>query len=216
MFHHGDILLLPHARRIIQHCDRTRHGSSAFPFHLTQIPGDHGVTYRESKATNCHSYSYLFKQTGEVIIIKPSITLSMKLTDLYSSWIDLKLTEIAPRVCPWWSILFSRTDTFCPNPIPFRVDFVLHLSVILPTESSFQQQRSSLIHLYWSTTRQRQQENCCLCRGRCCFGNGLRHHAHPSGTPSGPWRCASHSLCPSPSPSTAEWPQAKDSSPKSL
>jgi len=43
------------------------------------------VTYRESKATNCHSYSYLFKQTGKVIVIKPSITLSMKLTDLYSS-----------------------------------------------------------------------------------------------------------------------------------
>jgi len=25
------------------------------------------VTYLESKRTNCHSYSYLFKQTGKVI-----------------------------------------------------------------------------------------------------------------------------------------------------
>ena len=49
------------------------------------MEADHGVTYRASKGTNCHSYSYLFKQTGEVIIIKPSITLSMKLTALSSS-----------------------------------------------------------------------------------------------------------------------------------
>jgi len=28
------ILLLPHARRITQHRDRTRHGNSAFPFHF--------------------------------------------------------------------------------------------------------------------------------------------------------------------------------------
>jgi len=34
MFHHGDMLLLPHARRIMQHRDRTRCGNSAFPFHF--------------------------------------------------------------------------------------------------------------------------------------------------------------------------------------
>ena len=46
---------------------------------------DHGVTYRASKDTYCHSYSYLFKKTGEVITIKLSITSYMKLTDLSSS-----------------------------------------------------------------------------------------------------------------------------------
>jgi len=34
MFCHSEIQLLPHARRIIHHCDRTRHGNSAFPFHF--------------------------------------------------------------------------------------------------------------------------------------------------------------------------------------
>jgi len=34
MFHHGDVLLLPHARRIVQHRDRTQHGNSVFPFQL--------------------------------------------------------------------------------------------------------------------------------------------------------------------------------------
>jgi len=34
MFRHGDTLLLPHARRIIQRCDRTRRGNSTFPFHF--------------------------------------------------------------------------------------------------------------------------------------------------------------------------------------
>jgi len=46
---------------------------------------DRGVTYRASKDTYCHSYSYLFKKTGEVITIKLSITSYMKLTDLSSS-----------------------------------------------------------------------------------------------------------------------------------
>jgi len=50
---------------------------------------DQGVTYLESKRNNCHSYSYSFKQTGEVVAIKPSVTLSMKLTALSSSRIDL-------------------------------------------------------------------------------------------------------------------------------
>jgi len=30
MFCHGETLLLPHARRIVQHCDRTRRGNSHF------------------------------------------------------------------------------------------------------------------------------------------------------------------------------------------
>jgi len=30
MFRHGEILLLPHSRRIVQHCDRTRRGNSHF------------------------------------------------------------------------------------------------------------------------------------------------------------------------------------------
>jgi len=34
MFRHGDMLLLPHARRIAQHRDRTRRGNSAFFFHF--------------------------------------------------------------------------------------------------------------------------------------------------------------------------------------
>jgi len=34
MFHHGDILLLPHARRIVHYRDRTRRGNSSFPFHI--------------------------------------------------------------------------------------------------------------------------------------------------------------------------------------
>jgi len=34
MFHHGDMLLLPHARRIVHYRDRTRHGNSSFPFHI--------------------------------------------------------------------------------------------------------------------------------------------------------------------------------------
>jgi len=34
MFRHGKMLLLPHARRIVQHRDRTRRGNSAFPFHF--------------------------------------------------------------------------------------------------------------------------------------------------------------------------------------
>jgi len=34
MFHHGDVLLLPHAHRTAQHRDRTRRGNSAFPFHF--------------------------------------------------------------------------------------------------------------------------------------------------------------------------------------
>ena len=57
----------------------------AFMPYPTTANSDHGVTYRESKATNCHSYSYLFKQTGEVITIILFHTLYMKLTDLYSS-----------------------------------------------------------------------------------------------------------------------------------
>jgi len=32
MFRHGEMHLLPHARRIMQHRDRTRRGNSAFPF----------------------------------------------------------------------------------------------------------------------------------------------------------------------------------------
>jgi len=40
---------------------------------LHVVLADQGVTYLESKRNNCHSYSYLFKQTGEVIIIKLSI-----------------------------------------------------------------------------------------------------------------------------------------------
>jgi len=60
-------------------------GALALTGPTTPATPDRGVTYRESKGTNCHSYSYLFKQTGEVITIKPSITLSMKLTDLSSS-----------------------------------------------------------------------------------------------------------------------------------
>jgi len=34
MFHHGEIQLLPHARRIVQHRDRTWCGNSSFPFHI--------------------------------------------------------------------------------------------------------------------------------------------------------------------------------------
>jgi len=34
---------------------------------IKHCEADHGVTYRASKGTNCHSYSYLFKQTGEAI-----------------------------------------------------------------------------------------------------------------------------------------------------
>jgi len=34
MLRHGDIHLLPQARRITQHSDRTRRGNSAFPFQL--------------------------------------------------------------------------------------------------------------------------------------------------------------------------------------
>jgi len=34
MFHHDETHLLPHARRITQHRDRTRRGNSAFPFQL--------------------------------------------------------------------------------------------------------------------------------------------------------------------------------------
>jgi len=34
MFHHGDMLLLPQARRIAQHCDGTRRGNSKFLFHF--------------------------------------------------------------------------------------------------------------------------------------------------------------------------------------
>ena len=34
MFRHGDALLLPHARRIVQHRNRTRRGNSSFPFQL--------------------------------------------------------------------------------------------------------------------------------------------------------------------------------------
>jgi len=34
MFRHGETLLLRHARRIVQHRDRTRRGNSAFPFHF--------------------------------------------------------------------------------------------------------------------------------------------------------------------------------------
>jgi len=30
MFHHGEMLLLPHARRIVQHRDKTRRGNSHF------------------------------------------------------------------------------------------------------------------------------------------------------------------------------------------
>jgi len=33
MFRHGEMLLLPHARRNIRHRNRTRHGNSSFPFH---------------------------------------------------------------------------------------------------------------------------------------------------------------------------------------
>ena len=34
MFRHADVLLLPHARRIVQHRDRTRRGNSSFLFQL--------------------------------------------------------------------------------------------------------------------------------------------------------------------------------------
>ena len=34
MFHYGDILLLPHTRRIVQHRNRTRCGNSSFPLHF--------------------------------------------------------------------------------------------------------------------------------------------------------------------------------------
>jgi len=34
MFRHGETLLSPHARRIVQHHDGTRRGNSAFLFHF--------------------------------------------------------------------------------------------------------------------------------------------------------------------------------------
>jgi len=34
MFRHGEMLLLPHARMIIRHRNRTRRGNSSFPFHF--------------------------------------------------------------------------------------------------------------------------------------------------------------------------------------
>jgi len=34
MFRHGEMLLLPHARRIAHHRNRTRRGNSSFPFHF--------------------------------------------------------------------------------------------------------------------------------------------------------------------------------------
>jgi len=34
MFRHGEMLLLPHARRIICHRNRTQRGNSSFPFHF--------------------------------------------------------------------------------------------------------------------------------------------------------------------------------------
>ena len=34
MFRHGEMLSLPHARRIVQHREMTRRGNSAFPFHF--------------------------------------------------------------------------------------------------------------------------------------------------------------------------------------
>ena len=45
----------------------------ALPLQSKHECADQGVTYLESKRNNCHSYSYLFKQTGEVIITILSI-----------------------------------------------------------------------------------------------------------------------------------------------
>jgi len=65
-------------------CKKIHNAQSAATCYQKHKTGDHGVTYRESKATNCHSYSYLFKQTGEVITTILFHTLHMKLTDLFS------------------------------------------------------------------------------------------------------------------------------------
>jgi len=45
-FCHGEMQLLPHARRIIQHRDRTRSGNSSFPFHIVFCIGSCIFSFR--------------------------------------------------------------------------------------------------------------------------------------------------------------------------